>query len=334
VVGVGLTRRPWQDGAMAASDYTLGLHELGDGCHAYLQPDGGWGWSNAGLIVGDGASLLVDTLFDLDLTAAMLDAMAPITSSAPVDTVVNTHANGDHCYGNAEIARRRPDVDIVASNATAHEMGDVPPIMMAALNQAPGEVGELFRSFFGAFNFDGIDVVPPTSTFDGSLDLHVGGRQVRLIEVGPAHTAGDTIVYVPDAGTVYTGDILFIGGTPIVWAGPLSNWIAACDLMLGLDVETVVPGHGPVTDTDGIVAVRDYLALVDEQASSAHEAGLDAFEAARDIGRVIAADDRFAGWGEAGRIAVNVETVYRTLDPGHTTPDVVEQFRRMAVLER
>ena len=54
---------------MGATDYTLGLHELGDGCFAYLQPDGGWGWSNAGLVVGDGASLLVDTLFDLDLTA-------------------------------------------------------------------------------------------------------------------------------------------------------------------------------------------------------------------------------------------------------------------------
>jgi glyoxylase-like metal-dependent hydrolase (beta-lactamase superfamily II) len=319
---------------MPGTDYTLGLHELGDGCHAYLQPDGGWGWSNAGLIVGDGASLLVDTLFDLELTAAMLDAMAGVTAGAPVDTVVNTHANGDHCYGNAEIARRRPGVNIVASSATAHEMAEVPPAMLAALNQAPGEVGDLFRSFFGAFRFDGIEVVPPTTTFDGALDLDVAGRTVRLIEVGPAHTAGDTIVHVPDARTVFTGDILFIGGTPIVWAGPLANWVAACDLMLSLDVETVVPGHGPVTDQQGIRAVRDYLVLVDEQATAAHDAGVDAFDAARDIGRAVAADDRFAGWGEAGRIAVNVETVYRTLDPGHTTPDVVEQFRRMATLER
>ena len=54
----------------------------------------------------------------------------------------------------------------------------------------------------------------------------------------------------------YTGDILFIGGTPIVWAGPLSNWIAACDLMLGLDADTVVPGHGPLTDAAGIVKPR------------------------------------------------------------------------------
>jgi glyoxylase-like metal-dependent hydrolase (beta-lactamase superfamily II) len=319
---------------MAGTDYTLGLHELGDGCHAYLQPDGGWGWSNAGLIVGDGVSLLVDTLFDLDLTAAMLDAMAGVTAGAPVDTVVNTHANGDHCYGNAELVRRRPGVEIVASTATAHEMTEVPPAMLAALNQAPGEVGDLFRSFFGEFRFDGIEVVPPTRTFDGVLDLDIGGRRVQLVEVGPAHTAGDTIVHVPDARTVYTGDILFIGGTPIVWAGPLSNWVAACDLMLSLDVETVVPGHGPITDHAGIRAVRDYLVLVDEQATAAHDAGVDAFDAARDLARAIAADDRFAGWGEAGRIAVNVETVYRTLDPEHTTPDVVEQFRRMAVLER
>lgn len=317
----------------ASGDYTHGLHELADNCFAYLQPDGGWGWSNAGLIVGDGESMLVDTLFDLGLTARMLDSMADVTASAPVDTVVNTHANGDHCYGNAEVTRRRPGVEIVASTATAHEMDEVPPSMMAALNQAPGEVGELFRSFFGDFDFDGIELVPPTRTFDGRVDLDIGGRTVELIEVGPAHTAGDTIVHVPHARTVYTGDILFIGGTPIVWAGPLSNWVAACDLMLGLDVDTVVPGHGPLTDKAGIIAVRDYLALVDSEATARHEAGMDAFDAARDIGRELGLDERFGEWGEFGRIAVNVETVYRTLDPAHVTPDVVEQFRRMAELE-
>ena len=317
-----------------SAGYTLGLHELGDGCFAYLQPDGGWGWSNAGLVVGDGRSVLVDTLFDLDLTAAMLDTMVAVVDGAPIDTVVNTHANGDHCYGNGEVVRRRPDVEIVASTATAHEMADVPPAMLAALNEAPGEVGELFRSFFGEFNFAGIELAPPTRTFDQRLELDVGGRIVELIEVGPAHTAGDTIVHVPDAATVYTGDILFIGGTPIVWAGPLSNWVAACDLMLDLGVDTVVPGHGPLTDTAGIVAVRDYLSFVDSEATSRHDAGMDAFDAARDIGRLIGADERFGDWGEFGRIAVNVETVYRTLDPTHATPDVVEQFRRMAQLER
>ncbi len=314
--------------------FTHGIHELGGDCFAYLQPDGGWGWSNAGLVVGDGRSLLIDTLFDLRLTAAMLDEMAPITSGAPIGTLVNTHANGDHCYGNREVRDRWAAVDIVASRATAEEIPAVPPEMLAALNDAPGDVGDLFRSFFGAFEFDGIELELPTTTFDGRYTIDVGGRAVELIEVGPAHTAGDTIAHVPDAKTVYTGDILFIGGTPIVWAGPLSNWVAACDLMLGMDIETVVPGHGPLTDKNGVREVREYLALVDAEASGCHAAGIDAFDAAREIGARIGADERFAEWGEFGRIAVNVDAVYRSLDPAYESPDVVEQFRRMAELER
>ncbi len=311
------------------SDRATTLTEVGDGCLAYLQGDGGWGWSNAGLVVGDGTSLLVDTLFDLKLTQRMLDALADHTRAAPIGTVVNTHANGDHCYGNQLVG----GVQIVATTAAAVEMAEVPPSMLAALNRAPGDVGELFRSFFGEFEFDGIELRVPDRTFDGRLELDVGGRTVELIEVGPAHTAGDSIAVVPDAGVVYTGDILFIGGTPIVWAGPLSNWIDACDLMLGMDVDRVVPGHGPVTDKAGVTAVRDYLVFVDREATARHAAGVDAFDAARDIALAIGASEDFARLGEFGRIAVNVEAVYRQLDPNHRTPDVVEQFRRMATIE-
>jgi cyclase len=271
-------------------------------------------------------SLLVDTLFDLRLTSAMLEAMAGAIAAAPIRTLVNTHANGDHCYGNQLVS----GAEIIASTAAAEEMTEVPPSLLAAMNNAEGEAGDLFRSFFGAFDFAGIEQTLPTRTFDGRLELDVGGRVVELVEVGPAHTRGDVLAFVPDANTVYTGDILFIGGTPIVWAGPISNWVAACDLILDSDVDVVVPGHGPVTDEAGVVAVRDYLTYVEREATARFSAGLDPFEAARDI----ALDGQFAGWGEAGRLAVNVEAVYRSLDPAHRSPDVVEQFRRMAELER
>src|SRR5690606_29861526 len=103
--------------------------------------------------------------------------------------------------------------------AAAHEMTEVPPATLAAMTGAEGEVGDLFRHFFGTFQFEGIEQVLPTRTFSGSLDLAVGRRRVQLVGVGPAHSRGDLLVFVPDAGVVYTGDILFAQGTPIAWAG-------------------------------------------------------------------------------------------------------------------
>ena len=103
--------------------YERGLHELGDGLYAYLQPDGGWGWSNAGLITAGGTSLLVDTLFDLNLTRDMLDAMAPVTDANPIAQAFNTHGNGDHWFGNALL----PDgIPIVASAAAIEDMHAAP----------------------------------------------------------------------------------------------------------------------------------------------------------------------------------------------------------------
>lgn len=310
-------------------DRTATSAEVGDGCHAYIQSDGSWGWSNAGLIVGAGASLLVDTLFDLVCTQRMLDRFAEHTGAAPINTVVNTHANGDHCFGNELVSFAQ----IVSSTATKEEMAHVPPSLLDGLVKEPGPIGDVFREFFGEFVFEDVPLRLPDRTFDGRLEIEVGGRQVELIEVGPAHTEGDTLVYVPDAKVVYTGDILFIGGTPVVWAGPLQNWVDACDLMLGMDIDTVVPGHGPVTDKSGVATVRDYLVWVDGEATARHRAGMDAFDAARDIAASVGAHETFSSFGEFGRIAVNVETVYRALDPAHQTPGVPEQFRRMALVE-
>ncbi len=309
---------------MPAWEYTKGLHELGDHCFAYLQPDGSWGWSNAGLIKGNGTSLLVDTLFDLQLTGEMLDAMKRVTSHAPIATLVNTHANGDHCWGNELVE----GAEIIASSACAEEMGELEPAVLGAFVDAgeeAGEVGAFMKVCFGPFKFDDITLTPPTKTFQGRLDVDVAGTKVELIEVGPAHTRGDVLAYVPSEKTIYTGDILFIDGTPIVWAGPFANWIKACDLMLDLDLETIVPGHGPVTDKNGVRAVRDYLAYVEVEARKRHEAGMTVEEAARDISL-----GQFTTWGEKERIAVNVDTIYRELSGESGGPDVARLFTLMA----
>jgi glyoxylase-like metal-dependent hydrolase (beta-lactamase superfamily II) len=308
--------------------YRKGLHDLGGGLWAYLQPDGGWGWSNAGLIVDGDRSLLVDTLFDMRLTREMLQQMTDATGlkADDIGTIVNTHANGDHTHGNGCCA----NAEIIASSASAAEMETVTPGMMAHLvREGPrlGPGGAYFSEIFGAFDFAGVEERRPTRTFSGELALAVGDKPVRLIEVGPAHTGGDVLVHAPADRTVFTGDILFIDGTPIMWAGPVGNWIAACDRILAMDVEAIVPGHGPITDKAGVRRVQDYLAFCDREARIRFDAGLSVREAAHDI-----ALGDFSSWGDAERIAVNVDTLYRGYR-GDTSPrDTLALFGLMAEL--
>ena len=307
--------------------YDRGLHDLGNGAWAWLQPDGSWGWSNAGLISDGGATLLVDTLFDLRLTSEMLDAMrGAVPAARRIDTLVNTHSNGDHSYGNELV----PEAEIVATRACAEEMAHETPAVLAEFQRRAPELGPLgayVLHCFGAFHFEGITPRLPTRTFEGRLDLAVGAKRVELIEVGPAHTRGDAMVFVPGDRTIFTGDILFVDGTPIVWAGPIQNWIDACERILALDVETIVPGHGPITTKRGVVAVRDYLDYIRREARTRFDAGLSARDAAFDI-----ALGDYASWGDAERIAVNVATLYREFAHDERPANVVELFALMAEL--
>lgn len=309
--------------------YEKGLHALGDGAWAWLQPDGSWGWSNAGLVESDGETLLVDTLFDLPLTQTMLDAMrASIPAAARIGTLVNTHANGDHWFGNELVA----GAEIIASHACAEEMTHESPAILAGFQkQAPnlGALGAYVLHCFGRFHFEGITPRLPTRTFERHLALAVGSKRIELIEVGPAHTRGDCIVHVPDDGVVYTGDILFVEGTPIVWAGPIQNWIDACDRIDALGADVVVPGHGPITDARGVRAVRAYLVYVRDAARARFDAGLSARDAALDI-----ALGDFDAWGDAERIAVNVATLYREFAGDASPPNVAELFARMEEIWR
>ncbi len=309
---------PRVNGAPARVPYTRGLHEVADRVWAWTLPDGGYGWSNAGLVAGDGAALLVDTLFDLALTREMLAAMSPITSSAPITDALITHSNGDHTHGNQLLD---PSVRIIAAKGTAEEIthGMAPEMLAMAQTANLGPVATPYtRERFGHFDFSGINVRNADQTFDRDLTIDVGGRRVDLLNLGPAHTAADSVAHVPDAGVLFGGDLLFIGCTPIVWAGPIANWISACDAMIALDAPIVVPGHGPVTDPDGIRAVRAYLAHVSERAEAAYRKGLSWSEAADTI-----ALGEYATWLDAERVVVNVYQRYRELDPGTPALEVM-----------
>ena len=123
---------------LGTKPFEKGVIDLGDGNWAWLQPDGGWGWSNAGLIVDGDEALLVDTLFDLSLTRDMLDGFAAAVPGARIRTLVNTHSNGDHCNGNELVIGAEVVTSVSAADEMAHERPEVMVAMLAA-----AEAGEL-----------------------------------------------------------------------------------------------------------------------------------------------------------------------------------------------
>lgn len=330
------------------------LDAVGDGVWAYTQLPGSWGWSNAGLVTDGDESLLVDTLFDAKTTASMLEAMRKASRAAErIRTVVNTHGNGDHCYGNALVA----EAEIVGTRGCVEDLAEAPPSRNALLIGA-GRLGlglgflgrgvagalsavglphverlldaaSLAVPLFEAFDFPLASAVLPNRTFADRCTLTVGEKRVELFEAGPAHTRGDAYVYLPDDRVVFTGDLVFKNAHPIAWQGPVSRWIAACRAIADLDVETVVPGHGPVTDKSGLEETIDYFEHLTSEARKRYDEGVPVDEAARDI-----AVDAFRGWLDAERVYVNVRTLYRDFSGDRSAPDVLELFAGMARFQR
>ncbi len=218
----------------------------------------------------------------------------------------------------------------MASAQTAEEMAELPPAAMAALvEQAPqlGALGEFFLELFGSFEFAGVELELPGETFSGELALQVGDTRVELIEVGPAHTRGDTLVHVPAQRVLFTGDILFAGAHPIAWAGPVSRWIAACERILAMDLEVLVPGHGPVSEPAAVRELKAYFEYLYEQARALREEGMSPLEAARAISL-----QPWADWGEPERLVVNLENIYLELDGEGEAVNPLAAFEKMAAL--
>jgi len=310
--------------------YEEGLYEIDKKLYAWMVPNGSWGESNAGLLIGEGESLLIDTLWDLKYTRTMLDTMEPLIGTAPIRTVINTHADGDHWWGNQLL----PGTEIIASKAACDEMLHIKPISMVLMGKVlgnlfrflgAGHVGHWFRGMVLPYDYQEVTPTLPTRTFEGTLTLEVGGRDVHLIEVGPAHTKGDILVHVPDARTLFCSDIVFWGSTPVMWAGPIENIFAALHKILEMDVDTIIPGHGPITDKSSVQVVLSYWEYVHKEAKRRYEDGMSTGKAAYDI--VLSKEFRespFADWNSPERMMTNVHMLYRQYKGKKSSPKIPE----------
>ncbi|WP_429952315.1 MBL fold metallo-hydrolase [Leucobacter allii] len=171
------------------------LQEVAGGVWAYVQPDGGWMVNNMGLIAGADGATSIDATSTEPRMRAYLAAVAR-TTPAPVRRLVLTHAHPDHCNG----ASLLPDAEVIAHRAVAEELA---------------RPHALAPHIFEPFAQGDIRARRPTLVFEDAIALLDAERRIEVRHPGgPAHTAGDAYVWLPDDGVLFTGDLVFSGGTP------------------------------------------------------------------------------------------------------------------------
>ena len=283
------------------------LKEIAKDVYACLQEDKGIGWNNTGF-VNLGGGLVIDTFYDLNRTRQIIELLKTV-SSEPARRLLNTHHNGDHTWGNQLFKY----AEIIAHRLCAEEIEKEKKLNLPALFQTwiqrPKAIPPGFEQFIDAlskFDFSGIELTLPNRLIEDRLDLELDGYPCQLIYVGPAHTSGDVIVYLPDHGVIFAGDIVFWQCTPIGWEGTHTKWIEALDLVLSFEPEVVVPGHGPLCGVDEVKELRAYFEFVYSEARRFFDEGLDPLEASKkiDLGP-------YAEWTEPERLFFNVNRAYR-----------------------
>lgn len=285
------------------------VEEVSSGIYAYIQMDGSWFLNNAGAIVGSRSATVIDTTGTEKRARAFHTAVRAVTPH-PVSALINTHSHGDHTHGNFMFA---PASAIIASERCRREV-------IAG--------GHASYALFPMVDFGDCPITPPTVTFDDRLSVYVDDLKVELIFVGPAHTTSDIVAWIPERKLLFSGDVIFNGGTPFALGGSVAGWLTALDRIEALGAETIVPGHGEVCGPEVIGEVRSYLLWVQQSARSGFEKATPPLELAGtlDLGK-------FAEWHDKERLVPNLHRVYSELrgEPHGVPLDYRQLFAEMLI---
>ncbi len=286
--------------------------KVADGIWAFVAPEpkSALVSGNSIAIIGDDGVLVVDTGMIPSLTKRMIGEIRQKTGK-PVRWVVNTHWHWDHNFGNSVYRDAFPNVAIISTPFTRASMADYDARMLGGY-QKRGEATrkKLHELFDARKNVDGSTMTPeqaelqklllddldkgmpeiaagrielPNSTITDTLTLYLGKREVDVRFLGRANTAGDLIVWVPDAKALMTGDLL-VGPIPFATGAYVADWIAAMKKLDALDASVIVPGHGPVErDEKHLQQITSLLQTVYDQTQQAVNAGLSLEETKKKV---------------------------------------------------
>jgi len=242
-----------------------GWQELGPGIfvHNYRTYD-----ENVGLVLGDGAALIVDTRSSHPQGAEILHDMREVTDLRPT-VVVNTHCHFDHCYGNAVML----PCEIWGSEACALELRlNGEERRRDLLPTVPRDMREEIAN---------AEIVPPDHLVRDRRTLHVGGRSVELRFEGRGHPDGDLLILVPGAHVLFAGDLVEEGAPPSFGDAYPLDWPATARRTAALASGPVVPGHGKVVDRAYVERQAADLATIAAEARAAHEQAIPEADAVR-----------------------------------------------------
>ncbi|AAB91139.1 MBL fold metallo-hydrolase [Archaeoglobus fulgidus] len=281
------------------------LVEVADGVYAYIQGRGEWFVNNAGLIVGEEFSVVVDSVCNEQRAKEMISQFREVTAK-DFRILINTHGHPDHVWTN----------HLFDAVAVAHEMGRQETLMAFV---------EIYQSLFPDLDFSGAKITPQNITFESRMKLY-NDAEMQIIHPGVAHTRGDCYIYIPQKKVVFCGDLLFAKPcTPLAVGGSVRGSVNALRELLNLDAKIYVPGHGGLAGEEHLVEAIEYFEFVWEEAKKRHERGMGWYEAAMDIDL-----GEYAKWSEAERIVGNVARAYAEIEGRELEfAELVEVARKM-----
>ncbi len=214
---------------MTSASYDTGVIQTAAQAYAFIQPNGA---TNAGFIVSEEGVLVIDSLMTPALATRLLSEIRRV-SKAPIRYLVDTHYHGDHVFGNQYFVPA-PIIGHVNCRQELIEKFD------ANMNRYTSGRPELIPEL------EQIRMTLPDVTFEDRMNIRLGDREINLIYLGRAHSAGDILLHLPQEGLLYAGDIAFHRILPAFPDGHITKWLDVMEETRKLDFDTIVPGHGPV----------------------------------------------------------------------------------------
>jgi len=233
------------------------LTKIAENVYAYVDTKNGsknnsFG-ANAGIIIGRDGIVVVDTLISAKEAKRFIRDIRTI-SRKPIKYVVNTHYHLDHAFGNSEFAKLGAVVIAQENDKKAME------------NSARETLKNIGKYGLTPKDLKGTTPAYPVLAYGDRMTIDIGGQQIELIHARQSHTDGDTLVYLPGSKVLFAGDILFTNYHPFLGEGNIEEWAKELDDIKLMDVEKIIPGHGPLSGKKDLEDMKEYILMFDQKA--------------------------------------------------------------------